>query len=52
MQVLAITIVTDACLPDALAVADVQTIIRTAMEAEPRLTSLLRAVVAGLGEGA
>jgi len=52
MRVLAVAIITDACLPDALEVANVQAIIRTAMEAEPRLTGLLRAVVAGLGEGA
>ena len=49
MRVLGITIVTDACLPDALEPADVPTIIRTAAEAEPRLTRLLRDVIARLG---
>jgi purine-nucleoside phosphorylase len=49
MRVLGITIVTDACLPDALEPADVPTIIRTAAEAEPRLTRLIRDVVARLG---
>jgi purine-nucleoside phosphorylase len=52
MRVLGITIITDRCLPDALEVADVSTIIRTAMEAEPRLTSLFRDVVAAVGEAA
>lgn len=48
MRVLGITIVTDECFPDALEVADVDKIIRTAAEAEPRLTSVVRAVVARL----
>jgi purine-nucleoside phosphorylase len=39
MRVLGLTIVTDLCLPDALAPVDVQTIIRTAKSAEPRLTA-------------
>lgn len=51
MRVLAISIITDACLPDALEPADVQTILRTAREAEPRLTRLVRDVVAGLQGG-
>jgi purine-nucleoside phosphorylase len=45
MPVLAVTIVTDICLPDALEPVDVETIIRTAMEAEPHLTVLLRDVI-------
>lgn len=45
MRVLGISIITDACLPDALEPADVEAIIRTAMNAEPKLTSLMRAVV-------
>lgn len=48
MRVMGICIVTDACLPDALEPADVETIIRTAREAEPRLTRLVRGVVSGL----
>ena len=48
MRVLGITIITDACLPDALEPADVPTIIRTAMEAEPALTTLFRDVLRGL----
>ena len=45
MKVLGVSIITDACLPDALEPADVPTIIRTAMNAEPHLTRLIRAVV-------
>lgn len=48
LRVLGVTVVTDQCLPDALEPADGATIIRTATEAEPRLTRLLRDVVAGL----
>jgi purine-nucleoside phosphorylase len=48
MRVLGLSIITDACLPDALEPADVATIIRTAMAAEPTLTSLIRGVVARL----
>lgn len=45
MAVLGLSIITDACLPDALEPADIETIIRVAGEAEPRLTSLVRAVL-------
>lgn len=48
MRVLGVSIITDACLPDALEPADVDTIIRTAMEAEPNLTRLIRRVVGQL----
>ena len=48
MRVLGVSIITDACLPDSLEPADVATIIRTAMAAEPDLTSLIREVVARL----
>ncbi len=46
MRVLGLSIITDACLPDALEPVDIQRIIATANEAEPRLTSLVRAIVA------
>jgi purine-nucleoside phosphorylase len=46
MRVLAISIVTDACLPDALEPASVEQIIATARTAEPKLTTLLRGVLA------
>lgn len=45
MRVLGISIVTDACLPDALEPADVERIIATASRAEPQLTQLVRAVL-------
>ena len=48
MRVLGMSIVTDACLPDALEEADVATIIRTAMQAEPSLTAVIRDVVGSL----
>lgn len=50
MRILALTVITDQCLPDALEPADLQTIIRTAREAEPRLTAVFRSVVAGFRE--
>jgi purine-nucleoside phosphorylase len=45
MRVLGISIVTDACLPDALEVADVATIIANARRAEPQLTELVTGVL-------
>ena len=49
MKVLGVSIITDVCLPDALQPASVEEIIRVAREAEPRLTRLIRGVVARLG---
>jgi purine-nucleoside phosphorylase len=48
MRVLGISIITDACLPDALEAADVGKIIQTAMGAEPSLTTLVREVISRL----
>jgi purine-nucleoside phosphorylase len=45
MRVLAISIITDACLPDALEPVDVARIIATARAAEPRLTELVSNVL-------
>lgn len=45
MRVLGLSIITNVCLPDALEPADIDTIVRVANEAEPRLTGLVRAVV-------
>ena len=45
MRVLGVSIITDACLPDALEPADIERIIKTAMGAEPKLTALLRGVL-------
>jgi len=46
MRVLGISIITDQCLPDALEPVDITRIIATANAAEPRLTELVRAIVA------
>jgi purine-nucleoside phosphorylase len=48
MRVLGLSIITDACLPDALEPADLSRIIETATGAEPSLTSVIRGVVARL----
>jgi purine-nucleoside phosphorylase len=45
MRVLGVSIITDACLPDALRPANVQEIIATAAKAEPQLTRLVKAVL-------
>jgi purine-nucleoside phosphorylase len=49
MRVLAVSIVTDICLPDALEETDIETIIRVAAGAEPVLARLLRAVLERAG---
>jgi purine-nucleoside phosphorylase len=45
MRVLGLSIITDQCLPDALAPASVEQIIAVARAAEPRLTALIRGVL-------
>jgi len=50
MRVLGVSIITDRCLPDALQPASVEEIIAVAAEAEPRLTRLIKNVVARMGE--
>jgi len=45
MRVLGISIITDACLPDALVLADIPRIIATAKAAEPHLTALVKGVL-------
>jgi purine-nucleoside phosphorylase len=45
MRVLGISIITDACLPDALQPADIDAIIRAAQQAEPQLRALIRGVL-------
>ena len=50
MKVLGVSIITDSCLPDALKPASVEEIIRVAGAAEPELTSLIKNVVARLGQ--
>ncbi len=49
MKVLGLSIITDSCLPDALKPASVEEIIRVASGAEPKLTQLIRHVVARAG---
>jgi purine-nucleoside phosphorylase len=46
MKVLAIGIITDQCLPDALKPVDVPEILRIAAGAEPTLTTLFETVIA------
>ncbi len=48
MRVAAVSIITDQCLPESLEVADIPTIIQTAMRAEPDLTRLITTVVGQL----
>ena len=48
LKVLAISTVTDACLPDNLHEAKLEDIIRVAGEAEPRLSALVKGVLEGL----
>ena len=45
MRVLGLSIITDACLPDALEAADIAEILKIAGEAEPKLTALIEGVV-------
>ncbi len=49
MRVLALCVVTDMCLPDALQVADVQKIIRTANTSQPHLNAVVEGVLANMG---
>lgn len=48
LKVLGVSVITDECLPDALEPVDIERIIATANAAEPRLTRLVEAVLAGL----
>jgi purine-nucleoside phosphorylase len=48
MRVMGVTIITDACQPDALEPVDLATIIETAKRAEPSLSTLVGGVVARL----
>ena len=45
MRVLGVSIITDMCLPDALEPADIQTIIKVATGAEPKLAGLVKGVL-------
>ena len=45
MRVLGLSVVTDACFPDALEPVDIQKILKVAAEAEPKLTMLMKRVI-------
>jgi len=45
MRVSGLSIITNACPPDVLEPADIDTLVRVANESEPRWTGLVRAVV-------
>ncbi|MFQ5649702.1 MAG: purine-nucleoside phosphorylase [bacterium] len=45
MRVLGLSVVTDACLPDALKPVNIQEILRVAAEAEPKLTRIMKKVI-------
>jgi purine-nucleoside phosphorylase len=45
MRVLGISIITDECFPDSLKAVNVQEIIETAMEAEPKMTLIMKEVI-------
>jgi purine-nucleoside phosphorylase len=51
MRVLGLSIVTDMCLPDALEPADINRILRTAAEAEPKLAEIVLGVLAQEAKG-
>ncbi|MBI3321682.1 MAG: purine-nucleoside phosphorylase [Candidatus Omnitrophica bacterium] len=48
LRVLAVTVVSDACIPEELKPASLEELLRVAAEAEPRLTALLRGVISRL----
>jgi purine-nucleoside phosphorylase len=52
LRVLGLAVVTDLCLPDALAPAKIEEIIAAANAAEPRMTQIVRRVLAALRRGA
>jgi purine-nucleoside phosphorylase len=45
LPILGISIITDECFPDALEPVDIQKIIRTAGEAEPKMTRIMKRVI-------
>src|SRR5690606_18020150 len=51
MRVMGCAIITDSCLPDALEPTAFERIVEIAMAAEPKLTALIRCVLARLGSG-
>ena len=51
MRVLGLSIVTDMCLPDALRPANIDEILATAAEAEPKLRKIVLGILAAEGAG-
>ncbi len=51
MRVLAMSVITDECFPDALEPVSLEEVLAAAREAEPDLTRLTKAVVSSVGEG-
>ena len=49
LRVLAVTVVSDACIPEELKPATVEELLRVAADTEPKLTQLLRGVITRLG---
>jgi purine-nucleoside phosphorylase len=49
LKVLGISVITDLCIPDTLEPADIPKIIRNAMAAEPKLTTIMKEVTIALG---
>lgn len=52
LRVLALCVVTDMCLPDALKAADIRRILQTAATAQPQLNRIVERVLASLGSAA
>ena len=50
LRVMAISVITDECLPDALEPVTLEHVLAAAAEAEPNLTALMAAVVEQLGQ--
>jgi len=50
LRVMAISVVTDECFPDALKPVTLEAVLAAAAEAEPKLTAVMAAVVAAVGE--
>ncbi len=50
LRVMAISVITDECFPDALAPVTLEHVLAAAAEAEPKLTALMAAVVEALGQ--
>ncbi len=49
LRVLAVVVVSDACIPEELKPASVEELLRVAAQTEPKLTALLRGIITGLG---